>query len=65
MRTAKALPLRCAFAFLPDRILTAVGDAASMAVKEGISPADVDIPRLRALLLSQNAILDTEGLAAQ
>ena len=40
----------------------AVGDAADMAVKAGISPAEIDTDRLREILLSQDAVLDTENL---
>ena len=40
----------------------AVGDAADMAVKAGISPAEIDTDRLREILLAQDAVLDTENL---
>ena len=33
-----------------------------MAVKAGISPAEIDTDRLREILLSQDAVLDTENL---
>ncbi|MBE6690479.1 MAG: FAD-dependent oxidoreductase [Ruminococcaceae bacterium] len=40
----------------------AVGDAAAMAVKGGVSPIHVDIVALRETLLAQKAILDTKDL---
>jgi hypothetical protein len=35
----------------------AAGTAAAMAVRSGMSPADVDIPKLKEVLVNEDAIL--------